>query len=155
VAAVRPLLLISTPHPMPTGTPLAELTLHFRDGGSTVLPLVAGRDVRGYSGDDLRVPLAFAGDSALTLLGLQDDVFSAPRLVNPQPARPVRCFDLRTLRLNFPVLLLATTLEPAQRDKPALASADGGRNRGADLPMYPSGTAKAAPIPGTHQGVSR
>ncbi len=155
VAAVRPLLLVSTPHPVPTGTPLAELTLHFRDGGSTVLPLVAGRDVRGYSGDDLRVPLAFAGDSALTLLGLQDDVFSAPRLVNPQPARPVRCFDLRTLRLNFPLLLLATTLEPAQGNKPALASAEGARNRGADLPMYPAGTAKAAPIPGIHQGVSR
>src|SRR5204863_4513310 len=98
-------------------------------------------------------PLAFAGDAALTLLGLQDDVFSAPRLINPEPGRAVRCFDLRTTRLNFPVLLLAATLERPAGGPPEKVA--GGRNRAGDLPMYPAGTAEAASIPGTHQGVSR
>jgi hypothetical protein len=110
-AALHPLLLFSMPHAAPTGTVLADVTLHFRDGGTGSLPIVAGRDVRGYGGDDRQVPLAFAGDISLSLLGLQDDVFSAPRLVNPDPQRPVSCIDLRTRHRHLPMLLLAATLE--------------------------------------------
>jgi WD40 repeat protein len=111
VAALHPLLLFSMAHPVPTGTVLAEFVLHFRDGGSAVLPIMAGRDVRGYGGDDRRVPLAFAGDVGLTLLGLQDDVFSAPRLVNAESTRPVRCLDLHTSFRQFPMVMLAATVE--------------------------------------------
>jgi WD40 repeat protein len=121
LAALHPLLLFSMPHAAPTGTVLADVTLHFKDGGTGSLPITAGRDVRGYSGGDQQVPLAFAGDIALSLLGLQDDVFSAPRLVNPEPNRPVHCIDLRTRHRQFPMLLLAATLE-APAAAPATAA---------------------------------
>ena len=126
VAAVHPLLLFSMPHPASTGTVLAEFVLHYRDGGSTVLPVLAGRDARGYDGDDLRVPLAFAGDVGLTLLGEQDDIFSAPRLANPDATRPVRCLDVHTVERQFPMLLLAATVEA-----PAGAPARGSDSSGA------------------------
>ncbi len=141
VAALYPLLLVSMPHPVPDDTVLGELTLHYRDGGTATLPIVAGRDVRSYSGDDKRVPLAFAGDQRLTLLGLQDDVFSAPRLVPPDGARRARCFDLRGLLPTFPIGMLALTVDAG--------------NRPPQLPLYPSSTAKAARIPGINKGVSR
>jgi WD40 repeat protein len=111
VAAMHPLLLFSTPHAISTGTVMAEFTLHFTDGGSVQMPIVAGRDVRGYSGDDLRVPLAFTADAGLTLLGMQDDILSAPRIINPEPGRAVRCLDVSSRYRQSPMLLLAATLE--------------------------------------------
>jgi WD40 repeat protein len=123
IAAVHPLLLFSMPHAAPTGTVLADFTLHFSDGGSVRLPIVAGRDVRGYSGDDRRVPLAFAGDVGLSLLGMQDDIFAVPRIVNPEPARPVRCLDLETRYVASPMLLLAATLEVPKAGAPDATAA--------------------------------
>jgi hypothetical protein len=102
---------------------LADFTLHFSDGGSVRLPIVAGRDVRGYSGDDRRVPLAFAGDVGLSLLGMQDDIFAVPRIVNPEPARPVRCLDLETRYVASPMLLLAATLEVPKAGAPDATAA--------------------------------
>ena len=87
------------------------------------MPIVAGRDVRGYNGDDRRVPLAFAGDLALSLFGMQDDIFSAPRIANPEPGRPVRCLDLRSRYRQNPMLLLAATVEAPEGAAPAEAAA--------------------------------
>jgi hypothetical protein len=125
IAAMHPLLLFSTPHAVPTGTALADFTLHFPDGGSVQMPIVAGRDVRGYSGDDRRVPLAFAGDVGLSLMGMQDDIFAAPRIVNPEPGRAVRCLDLRTRYRQSPMLLLAATVEAPAGAAPAKSAAAG------------------------------
>jgi len=141
VAALHPLLLFSMPHPVPSGTVLADFTVHYLDGGSATVPVVAGRDVRGYSGDDGRVPLAFAGDIGWTLQGLQDDVFSAPRLPLPGPARPARCIDVLARQAKFPMLLLALTIE------------DG--NRQPQMPLYPASAALAARVPGDNTGARK
>jgi WD40 repeat protein len=141
IAALHPLILFSVPHPAPTGEVLADFVLHYADGTSATVPVVAGKDARGYNGDDARVPLAFAGDIGLTLMGLQDDVFSAPRLPVPGPAKPARCMDVLTRQAKFPMLLLALTIE------------DG--NRGSEKPLYPAGAALAARVPAYNTGASK
>ncbi len=112
LAAVRPLLMVSWGSPAPTGKVAARLTLHYADGGDAVLPIRAGQEVPGYAGNDLGVPLAFSSDNVLFELGLdlQADALSAPRMVNPQPQRPVRCLSLEA---DSAVLLLAISIEPA------------------------------------------
>ena len=113
VAALRLLLSISVPTPTRTGSQLAALTLHYVDGGTVLLPIRAGQEVRGFAGNDLNVPLAFSASMAPSLFGYEDDVFSAPRLRNPQPQRLIRCLDLKGNVSNEPMLLLAITAEPA------------------------------------------
>jgi WD40 repeat protein len=112
IAALRPLLTISARRPMPTGELVGVFTLRFVDGSSARLPIRAGREVRGFSGDDATVPVAFAGDRVLALFGLQDDVLVAPRLANPYPERTPRCLDIDAQDTTLPMLLLALTLEP-------------------------------------------
>ena len=112
VAAVHLLLMVSLPTPVPTGHEVAAVTLHYVDGGIASLPIRAGQEVRGYAGNDLRVPLAFSTNTALALFGLEDNVYSAPRLPNPEPRRLVRCLDLRITTLDEPLLLLGITVEP-------------------------------------------
>jgi hypothetical protein len=44
-------------------------------------------------------------------------------LVNPERTRPVRCLDLRTLHRQFPLVLLAATLEAPTNPPPATRAA--------------------------------
>ena len=113
LAAVRPLLMVSLGSPAPTGQLVAHMTLHYADGGNAVLPIRAGQEVPGYAGNDMGVPLAFNDDIILFAMGLdlQGDALSAPRLVNPEPQRPVRCLDLDAD--TTVLLLLGITAEPA------------------------------------------
>jgi hypothetical protein len=96
LAALRPLLMVSWGSPASTGTVAARVTLHYADGGTAQIPIRAGQEVPGYAGNDLGVPLVFDGAITLFAMGLdaQGDTLSAPRLVNPQPERPVRCVDV-------------------------------------------------------------
>lgn len=112
-AAFHLLITVSTPSPLPTGQVVAAVTLHYVDGGTAVLPIRAGQEVRGYAGNDLGVPLAFSTNMALALMGLEDDVYSAPRLPNPEPRRLVRCIGLQVTDIAGPLLLLGITVEPA------------------------------------------
>jgi WD40 repeat protein len=131
LAAVRPLLSVSLGSPLSSGQPIAHLTLHYADGGSAKLFMRAGQEVPGYAGNDLGVPLAFSTDTTLFAMGLdsQAGVFSAPRLVNPQPQRPVGCLDLDAD--GGVLLLLGITIEAAS---PAAAG---------------SAAVIPAPVPGT------
>ena len=115
VAALHLLATVSLPSPVATGQLVALMTLHYADGGSAQLPIRAGREVPGFAGNDLSVPLAFYDNIALFALGLdsQGEILSAPRLVNPQPQRQVRCLDLDTTDISRPMLLLGITVEPA------------------------------------------
>jgi WD40 repeat protein len=113
LAALHLLLTASLGSPAPTGQILAHATLHYVDGGSAQLPIRAGQEAPGYSGNDLGVPMVFYTHSGLFEMGLdtQGDVLSAPLLVNPQPQRPVKCMDLDAD--TAAVLLLGITAEPA------------------------------------------
>lgn len=121
VAALHMLFTVSLPTPMPTGQAVANMTLHYRDGGSAVLPLRAGQELRGFAGNDLGVPLAYAPNFVTTLFGYEDMVYTAPRLPNPEPQRPIRCLDLRVTQLDHPMLLLGITVEPVA-SAPTLAA---------------------------------
>jgi hypothetical protein len=114
VRGMHVLLGVSLPTPLLTDTPIAVLTWHFRDGGQASLPLRAGRELPGFAGNDAAVPWAFGGDVALTLQGLDDagTALVAPWLPNPEPARPVACFDLVRLDDERPLLVFAITVEP-------------------------------------------
>ena len=85
IAAIRLLLTASEPDALPTGSTIATLTLHYVDGGSAAIPIRAGQELRGFSGRDREVPLAFAPDPMLALYGYENDVFAVPRLANPHP----------------------------------------------------------------------
>ena len=123
IAALHLLLDVSLATPFPTGTPVAAVTLHYLDGGSASLPIRAGQEVRGYAGNDLGVPLSFAPDVALSVMGMEDAVFSTPRLPNPDPRRSIRCLDLTPAKDNVAkLLLLGITVEPADADKQVAAA---------------------------------
>ena len=113
LAALRPLVMVSLGSPAPAGQVLAHMTLRYADGGNALLPIRAGQEVPGYAGNDLGVPLVYDSDNVLYEMGLdvQGDALSAPRLVNPQPQRPVRCLDLDAD--TAVLLLLGITTEPA------------------------------------------
>lgn len=111
-AALHLLLQVSTPLPVPGGTEMVRLTLHYRDGGSTQLPVRSEREVPGFGGGDQDVPMALATNAALTAIGLADPGLSTPRLENPFPQRTLRCIDLATTLPVNPVLLFAITQEP-------------------------------------------
>lgn len=115
IAALHLLTTVSLASPLATDQQVAQLTLHYTDGGSVQLPIRAGRDVPGFAGNDLSVPLAFYNDTSLFAMGrdAQGYILSAPRLANPQPQRQVRCLDLDTTEIGSPMLLLGITVEPA------------------------------------------
>ncbi len=109
VAAVHALLLptIRTRDDRPHL--LAEMILHYRDGGQARVPIRSGREVQGY-GDDRAVPHAFSTKIPRGTLGIGTATLAAPRLANPQPGRALRCIDLRTT--GEPMLILGFTVEP-------------------------------------------
>lgn len=93
---------------------VAELILHYRDGGQDRVPIRTGREVQGY-GDDSAVPLVFT-TRFRAAMGLRGSTLAGPRLANPHPARLLRCIDLRTT--GDPMLVLGLTVEPVQRERP-------------------------------------
>jgi hypothetical protein len=111
-AAVHLLLRPSVRAPLPTGEPLAKLTLHYVDGGEAQLLVRAGVDVPGYGGQDEPVPQTYATFTTFPMFGLDPELLSTPRLANPEPARALRCLDFAATDLSGPVLLLGITLEP-------------------------------------------
>ena len=110
IAAVHALLLptIRTRDDQPRL--LAELVLHYLDGGQARVPVRSGREVQGY-GDDRAVPHAFSVKTPRGTLGIGSTTLAAPRLANPQPGRALRCIDLRTT--GEPMLILGLTVEAA------------------------------------------
>ena len=107
------------PNPLPTGTPVARLTLHYLDGGSASVDLSAGMDVPGYLGEDSGVRWSFGPESVLPMSGYAVDGLLTPRLANPEPQRALRCMDLETVTGAAVLQLLAVTveaLEPAVID---------------------------------------
>jgi hypothetical protein len=108
--------------PAPTGTTLAILTFHYRDGSREEQRLQAGVELRGYSGDDGAVPLVLATNWALPLVLGPFDVFSASRVVNPHLARIPRCFDLELKAPSESLALLAVTIEPVDGGEPVIAA---------------------------------
>jgi hypothetical protein len=119
IAAVDLLLRPSLRTPLPTGKPLMTLTLHYADGGTVTLPLRAGVELPGYSGDDAAVREVFATEVGTVVYGFESERISAPRVPNPEPARVVRCLDLDTLHVDTPVALLGITVEPVAGPAPA------------------------------------
>lgn len=112
------------PTPVATGTTLATLTLHYRDGGQARLPLRAGREFPGFAGDDRAVPMKFAPHHTLRLAVGDYDVVSVPRLANPYPQRVPRCLDLEVHPPFGPLALLGITIEPVGRDGEHIAVAE-------------------------------
>lgn len=105
---------------------VAELVLHYRDGGQARVPIRTGREVEGYGGGDHSVPIAFVARPPRAAMGLRTSSLAAPRLANPQPERAVRCIDLRTS--GDPMLVFGLTVEPAdQRRTAAVISSRGSR----------------------------
>jgi hypothetical protein len=123
-AAVHLYGQVGLPSPVATGTPLATLTLHYRDGGPVSLPLRAGREFPGFAGDDHAVPLKFAPHHTLRLAVGDYDVVSMPRLANPYPQRIPRCLDLEVHPPFGPLALHGITIEPVGEDAGAVAAAE-------------------------------
>lgn len=114
VRAVHLLTDASLPIPAVTGTVLAELTVHYRDGPSSVLPLRAGIELPGHAGDDARVPVTFVPETALPMSGYEGGRLMTPRLALPEPTRALRCLDLATVESGAVLSVLAITLEPSE-----------------------------------------
>jgi WD40 repeat protein len=123
VAAIHLLLTASEPDALPTGSAIATLTLHYIDGGSEAIPIRAGQELRGFSGHDQGVPLAFAPDPVLALYGYENDVFAVPRLANPFPGRLASCLDLQATTAEGVLLLMGITVEPTAAAAPVISSA--------------------------------
>jgi dipeptidyl aminopeptidase/acylaminoacyl peptidase len=90
---------------------VAELVWLYADGGQAVVPIRTTLEVQGHGGNDQAVPQPFSTRAPRAAIGLRATTLAAPRLVNPQPARPLRCLGLRTL--GDPIQVLALTLVPA------------------------------------------
>lgn len=121
IAAFHLLLRMSVAVPAPTGTVLAELRLHYADGGEVAVPLRAGIDLPGFAGDDRLVPVAF-GNPAMTMIGVDDgDILSHPRVGHPAPGRALRCIDLSATPAGGPIALFAISVETVA-DRPAASS---------------------------------
>jgi len=111
-SAVHLLLRPSVRSPQPTGAPLALLTLHYVDGSEATVPVRAGVDAPGYSGQDEPVPQTFATFTHFPMFGLDPELLSTPRLANPHPDQALRCFDFAAVGVSGPILLLGFSLEP-------------------------------------------
>jgi WD40 repeat protein len=112
VSALRLLVQFSVPVPEPGTRTLAQVRLHYADGGEAVLPIRTQHDVPGFSGRDQDVVSVLAVDAGQTVLGFDDPGVQLVTLANPQPQRIVRCFDLDALDPLSPGLLLAVTARP-------------------------------------------
>ena len=114
VAALHLLMTVSTPIPIADVETVAQVRLHYRDGGQAVLPIRTQREVPGYTAHDRPVPLAWAQLGGLPTLGSNDLVIGAPRLANPHPGRLIRSLNLElgdTGAVNSSVCL-GITIEP-------------------------------------------
>lgn len=124
VAALHLLIRSSSPLPVRTGEPMMRLQLHYSDHSTASVSLRAGIDLPGYAGDDLAVPTVFAAGGILAILGLPQQLLSAPRVANPFPDRPLRCLDLESTAADRPLLLLAITTEgTAATQNPVISAA--------------------------------
>jgi WD40 repeat protein len=112
IAAVYLLAQAFAPSPVPTGEPLARLTLHYRDGSDTVLLLRAGQELPGFAGSDAAAPEAFATDFGLNQIAGIFNTWFVPRLENPHPERVPRCLDLEVTRSEGAVVVFGITAEP-------------------------------------------
>lgn len=113
IAAIHALLNPTVRTPEQRTQQVAELILHYRDGGQARIPIRSGREVQGYA-DDSAVPLVFV-TRMRAAMGLRGSTLAAPRLVNPEPERMVRCINLRTT--GDPMLVLGLTVEPVQQER--------------------------------------
>lgn len=123
VDAVHALLMSTLRSPEDSPRTLAELQLHYVDGGLATVPLRATIELHGYGDNDQAIPHAFTGRTPRAALGFRIGTVAAPRLANPEPSRPVRCVDLRST--GELLLLFALTVAPAPVAAPEIAA----RNR--------------------------
>ncbi len=100
---------------------LAELRLHYGDGGSASVPLRATRELHGYGEQDQDVPQAFTVRAPRAAMGFRTVTAAAPRLDNPEPDRPVRCLDLHSTREPHLLLALSVTPGPQPVADPVIA----------------------------------
>lgn len=116
VAAIHALLLPTIRTRADRPQLLAEMILHYQDGGQARIPIRSAREVQGYA-DDRAVPHAFSVKTPRGTLGIRTATLAAPRLANPQPGRALRCIDLRTT--GEPMLILGLTVEAASPPRAA------------------------------------
>jgi hypothetical protein len=114
VAAFHLLLLAGNRSAEAAAREYARLRLHYADGGEAVLPLLTGRDVPGWAGDDTEVPVVWEYGLHVRLLG--QPLFlpiNNPRLPNPHPERIVSRLDIESGAgtWNAPVIF-AVSAEP-------------------------------------------
>jgi WD40 repeat protein len=112
--------------PASTGATLALLTFHYDDGSRETVPLRAGRELRGYAGDDAAVPLVFATNWTLPLVFGPFDVLAASRVANPHLTRLPTCFDLEPVAPSESVVVAAATIEPMDDTPPVIARGGSG-----------------------------
>jgi len=136
IAAFHVLLFAGHRIAEPDEREYARLRLHYRDGGSAVLPLRTRVEVPGWTEHDGPVPFGWAYGEALRTSGAPELIrISNPRLVNPHPHRIVASIDLEAgdETWNMPVFL-AITAEPviprAPSRKQHTSRADGAPDRG-------------------------
>ena len=114
IAAFHVLMLAFRDTPQPVVATYADIRLHYRDGGSAVLPILTQRDVPGWTGADLPTPFAWAiGDRHRLLGDLHQGMISSPRLANPHPERLVTTLELETADdTSAEPVFFAVTAEP-------------------------------------------
>lgn len=125
VEAVHVLMLPTLRSPEQGPRTLAELRLHYVDGGVATLPLRSTLELHGYGDNDRAVPHAFTVRAPRAAMGFRTGTAAAPRLANPEPGRAVRCLDLRSTRESH--LLLALTVSPGSPPGPVAAPVIAGR----------------------------
>jgi hypothetical protein len=135
-AALKLLLQLSMPFPVPDEHEIARVRLHYLDGGDASLPIRTQREVPGFSGRDQDVVSVLAVDAAAAVLGMDDPGMQVVTLANPQPGRIARCMDLESVEPLSPGILLAVTVAPVPAERGAgvatatagaVATADGQR----------------------------
>jgi hypothetical protein len=112
IAALHVLAQTGTPSPVPTGEAYGQATLQYRDGGSALLPLRAGIELPGFGGQDSSVPEVFVTDHFLMSSSGITNSWHAPRLLNPEPDRLLRCVDIEVTRPDSRLVIYAVTAEP-------------------------------------------
>lgn len=109
-AAVHALLVPTVRTAEPQSREVARLVLHYADGGQARAPIRTGQEVPGFAGADEDVRQVFTTRAPRAAMGLRAMALAAPRLANPEPARPLRCLDLRSS--GDPLLVMGITIEP-------------------------------------------
>jgi hypothetical protein len=113
IAAFHVLLFAPMDSPAIVAYDYANVRLHYRDGGTVLLPIRTDRDVPGS--DDGKVRAGWVrGDHLRLTGGLRQMMFNNPRLPNPHPERLIASLDLEASadRWSTPVFF-AVSAEPA------------------------------------------